>query len=55
MDRTLFPAFTSALPRLFSSSFAPLVAARSAALLTLDLMPGLRREFTRLLMFGAPR
>jgi len=55
LDRTLVPALTSALPRVFSSSLAPVVAARSAALIALDLVPGLRRGFTRLLMFGVPR
>jgi len=54
LDRALVPALTSALPRVFSSSLTPVVVARSAALLALDLVPGLRREFTRLLMFGVP-
>lgn len=55
LDRTLFPALTNLLPRVFGSSLAPLVVARSAALLGLDLLPALRRPFTRLLMYGAPR
>jgi 2-octaprenyl-6-methoxyphenol hydroxylase len=55
LDRTLVPALTSALPRIFSTSAAPVVIARSAAMVALDLVPGLRREFTRLLMLGAPR
>ena len=55
LDRAIVPALTSALPRVFSSSVAPLAVARSSALLALDLVPVLRREFTRLLMFGAPR
>jgi len=55
LDRTLFPALTSALPHIFSSTLTPVVLARSAALLGMDLLPGLRRPFTRLLMYGAPR
>jgi len=55
LDRALVPSLTSALPRVFSSSAAPVVLARSTVLLALDVIPGLRREFTRLLMFGAPR
>ncbi len=53
MDRTLVPGLTAVMPRLFSSSFAPLVAARSAALTAIDLVPPLRREFARFMMFGA--
>ena len=55
LDRAIVPSLTSALPRVFSSSAPPIVLARSAALVALDLVPGLRREFARLLMFGAPR
>jgi 2-octaprenyl-6-methoxyphenol hydroxylase len=55
LDRTLFPALTNALPRVFSSSLPPVVLARSAALLGIDLLPMLRRPFTRILMYGAPR
>jgi len=53
VDRSVFPALTSALPPLFASRLPPVVAARSAALLAIDLLPGVRRSFTRLLMFGA--
>ena len=53
LDRSVVPALTGALPPLFSSSFLPLVAARSAALIALDTVAPLRRAFTRLLMFGA--
>ncbi len=53
LDRRLVPALTSALPPLFSSNIAPIALARSAGLIALDAMPGLRRAFTRLLMFGA--
>jgi len=55
LDRTLFPALTDALPRVFSSTLAPVVLARSAALLGIDLLPVLRKPFTRILMYGAPR
>lgn len=55
LDRTIVPSLTSALPRIFSSTATPVVLGRSAVLIALDLVPGLRREFTRLLMFGAPR
>lgn len=55
LDRTLLPALTSALPPLFATRFGPVAAARSAALLGLDVVPGLRRAFTRLLMFGVAR
>ena len=55
IDRSVFPALTSALPPLFATRLGPVVAGRSAALLALDLVPGLRRSFTRLLMYGAPR
>jgi len=55
LDRTLFPALTSALPRIFSSTLAPVVMARSAGLLAMDLLPALRRPFTRMLMYGAAR
>jgi hypothetical protein len=48
----LLPALTSALPPLFSSHLLPVAAARSAGLIALDLVPGLRRAVTRLLMLG---
>jgi 2-octaprenyl-6-methoxyphenol hydroxylase len=53
LDRRLLPALTGALPPLFSSTLAPVAAARAAGLVALDTLPGLRRAFTRLLMFGA--
>lgn len=53
LDRFLLPALTDALPPLFASRAAPLGLARSAGLIALDTLPGLRRAFTRLLMFGA--
>jgi 2-octaprenyl-6-methoxyphenol hydroxylase len=55
LDRTLFPALTNALPRVFGSTLAPVVLARSVALAGIDLLPALRRPFTRILMYGAPR
>ena len=55
LDRSVLPALTSALPPVFTSRLPPVVAARAAALLAIDLLPGLRRSFTRLLMFGAAR
>ncbi len=55
LDRTLLPALTSLLPPLFSTGLVPVAAGRSAALAGLDLVPGVRRAFTRLLMFGAAR
>jgi 2-octaprenyl-6-methoxyphenol hydroxylase len=53
LDRRLMPALTSLLPPLFTSRLAPVAALRSAGLVALDLLPGPRRAFTRLLMFGA--
>jgi len=55
LDRTLFPALTNALPRIFASALPPVVLARSLALAGVDLLPVLRRPLTRVLMFGAPR
>jgi 2-octaprenyl-6-methoxyphenol hydroxylase len=55
LDRLIVPSLTNALPRIFSSSAPPIVLARSTVLTALDLVPGLRRGFARLLMFGAPR
>jgi len=53
VDRRLLPALTGALPPVFASNLLPVAVARSAGLLALDTLPGLRRAFTRLLMFGA--
>lgn len=55
IDRSLFPALTNALPAVFASQLGPVVAARGAALAAIDMLPGLRRSFTRLLMYGAAR
>jgi 2-octaprenyl-6-methoxyphenol hydroxylase len=53
VDRALVPGLTALLPRVFGSTLAPVVAGRSAALIALDTLPGLRRRFTRLLMYGS--
>jgi 2-octaprenyl-6-methoxyphenol hydroxylase len=53
LDRRVLPALTSALPPLFAARAAPLAALRAAGLIALDLLPGPRRAFTRLLMYGA--
>jgi 2-octaprenyl-6-methoxyphenol hydroxylase len=53
LDRLLLPAITSALPPFFSSRLAAPSLARSAGLIALDTLPGLRRAFARLLMYGA--
>jgi 2-octaprenyl-6-methoxyphenol hydroxylase len=55
LDRRLIPGLTGALPRVFSSTLAPIAAGRSAALAAIDALPGVRRAFARLLMFGVPR
>jgi len=55
LDRAIVPSLTSALPRIFTSLAPPVALARSAAMVALDLVPIVRREFARLLMFGAPR
>lgn len=52
LDRWLVPTLTGALPRVFTSKLAPVVHARGIALGVLDLVPELRRAFTRLMMFG---
>lgn len=52
LDRLAISGFTSWLPRAFSRSEAPLAAARSAALLAIDLLPPLRRTVAGLMMFG---
>lgn len=51
-DRAAIGAITHWLPRLFETRFAPVAAARSLGLATLDLVPPLRRELAQLLMFG---
>lgn len=51
-DRAFVSTLTEWLPRGFSARFGPLAAARSAALVALDIVPPLRRAFAGLLMFG---
>ena len=55
VDRTLLPALTSALPVIFTSPLLPVRTGRGLGLLALDLLPAVRRPFTRLLMQGPPR
>jgi len=51
-DRLAVWSLTSALPRIFGPSSGPLAATRSIALLALDLVPPVRRNFASLLMYG---
>jgi 2-octaprenyl-6-methoxyphenol hydroxylase len=51
-DRAAIGAVTRWLPAVFATRFAPIAAARGAALGALDLLPPLRRQWTHLLMFG---
>ncbi|MCC6202060.1 MAG: FAD-dependent monooxygenase [Gammaproteobacteria bacterium] len=46
-DRARVAAFTDTLAQLFTSEAPPLVAARDLAMLTLDLLPPLKRAFLR--------
>jgi 2-octaprenyl-6-methoxyphenol hydroxylase len=54
-DRRLVAAVTRWMPGLFAARALPLSLARSLGLTALDLLPGLRREWARLLMFGVRR
>lgn len=51
-DRAAIVALTKSAPALFSTRFAPIALARSIGLTALAVVPNLRREFARLLMFG---
>jgi 2-octaprenyl-6-methoxyphenol hydroxylase len=51
-DRAAILAITRNAPQIFATRFAPLALGRSLALSTLGIVPDLRREFARLLMFG---
>ncbi|HEX7028399.1 MAG TPA: FAD-dependent monooxygenase, partial [Gammaproteobacteria bacterium] len=54
-DQRRVICFTDQLVKLFSNDFPPLAHARSLGLFALDVMPGLRRQFTRYAMgLGAP-
>jgi 2-octaprenyl-6-methoxyphenol hydroxylase len=51
-DRAAIVALTRTAPGFFSTRFAPIALARSIGLTALAVVPNLRREFARLLMFG---
>jgi 2-octaprenyl-6-methoxyphenol hydroxylase len=51
-DRAAIVALTRTAPALFSTRFAPVALARSIGLTALAVVPNLRRDFARLLMFG---
>jgi 2-octaprenyl-6-methoxyphenol hydroxylase len=51
-DRAAIVALTRSAPAFFSTRFAPIALARSIGLTALAVVPNLRREFARLLMFG---
>ncbi len=52
VDRAAIVALTRTAPAFFSTRFAPIALARSIGLTALAVVPNLRREFARLLMFG---
>jgi 2-octaprenyl-6-methoxyphenol hydroxylase len=52
LDRAAIIALTRAIPPLFATRAAPIAFGRSIALTVLSMVPELRREFARLLMFG---
>jgi 2-octaprenyl-6-methoxyphenol hydroxylase len=51
-DRAAIVALTRTAPALFSTRFGPVALARSIGLTALAVVPNLRREFARMLMFG---
>jgi 2-polyprenyl-6-methoxyphenol hydroxylase-like FAD-dependent oxidoreductase len=51
-DRAAILALTRTAPALFATRFTPIALGRSLALTLLSIVPDLRREFARLLMFG---
>ena len=51
-DRAAIVALTRTAPAFFATRFAPIALARSIGLTALAIVPNLRREFARLLMFG---
>ncbi|MDQ3188650.1 MAG: FAD-dependent monooxygenase [Pseudomonadota bacterium] len=51
-DRAAILALTRLTPSFFATRFAPIAAVRSIGLTALAVVPNLRREFARLLMFG---
>jgi 2-octaprenyl-6-methoxyphenol hydroxylase len=52
LDRALVSRITRWMPPLFGTRALPVALARSVGLTALDLVPALRREWARLLMFG---
>jgi 2-octaprenyl-6-methoxyphenol hydroxylase len=52
VDRFAIRALTRTVPGLFATRFAPVAAARSVGLTLLSILPDLRTEFARVLMFG---
>ena len=52
VDRLAIRALTRTAPGLFATRFAPVAAARSLGLTLLSILPDLRAEFARVLMFG---
>jgi 2-octaprenyl-6-methoxyphenol hydroxylase len=52
LDRALVSRITRWMPPLFGTRALPVALARSLGLTALDLVPALRREWARLLMFG---
>ncbi len=52
LDRVAIRAITRAVPGFFSTRFAPIAAVRSFGLTMLSVVPNLRIQFARLLMFG---
>ena len=54
-DRLRGIALTHSLVKIFSNDFAPLRAARGAALSLLELVPPAKRAFMQRMIFGAPR
>ena len=54
-DRLRGIALTHSLVKIFSNDFAPLQAARGAALSLLELVPPAKRAFMQRMIFGAPR
>jgi len=52
VDRAAIVALTRFAPAFFATRFSPIALARSIGLTALAVVPNLRREFARLLMFG---
>jgi 2-octaprenyl-6-methoxyphenol hydroxylase len=52
LDRVAIQTLTRAVPGLFATRFVPVATARSLGLTMLSILPDLRAEFARFLMFG---